>query len=170
MRNNLDFKQITLRAKEGETTCDIGGCALRAVPGSKYCGIHGNSPQPESLYKFEKSKIALRLAEIRKHPDSQNLEVELGLIRHLLENIINKCNDEMDFIQNSGQITQLVDKIQLLLKTNVHVGQVTKQLLSIEEVVTIAQQLVSIVSEYVDLDDLQEISERFEQCFVPKSS
>ena len=165
LQNSKDFKNTPERATGDQKCCERAGCDLRAVANSKYCAIHQHLDRTE-LYDFDKVRIANRIDNIRKHPDSRNLEVELALIRHLLEKIVNVCKEDTDFIRFSGQIMQMVDKISNLLKTNIQVSQVTHQLLSIEEVVTIAQSIVAIVAEYLDVDTLQEVSERVEKVLV----
>jgi len=159
--NKNDFKNIPKRAEINEITCARAGCHFAVVPESRFCAIHHTTDG--DLYKLDRAKIADRIAEIRKHPDSRNLEVELALIRHILEGILQKSEDMDKLLRNSGTIGTLIDKIQALLSANIRVGQITGTLLSIEDVVTIAQALVAIVGEYVDENDVEEIMTRFQQ-------
>jgi len=168
MQNSTDFKN-TPRAPVGDAPrCARAGCSLEAVLDSPYCAIHQHIGQ--SLYDFNRVKIQNRLEAMRKHPDAKNLEIELALIRHLLEKVVSTCTEDMDFLRSSGQIMQLVDRISNLLKTNIRVEQVTHQLLSIEEVVEIAQKIVAIVGEYLDVDDIESVTQRIEEVLVSASS
>ena len=162
MQNNTDYKNLPQRATGDQKRCKCAGCDFRAVAESDFCAMH----KPEKLYDFTRVKIANRLDAIRKHPDSRNLEIELALIRHLLEKIVNTCQEDTDYLRFSGQIMQMVDKISQLLKTNIQVGQITHQLLSIEEVVNIAQRIVGIVGDYLDIDTLQKVSDRVEEVLM----
>lgn len=164
MQNNVDFKNTPMRATADQIRCARAGCNLRAIEGSEYCPTHQHFGKP--LYDFNKVKIQNRLEAMRRHPDARNLEIELALIRHLLEKVVTNCTEDMDFLRSSGQIMQLVDRISSLLKTNIKVEQVTHQLLSIEEVVEIAQKIVAIVAEYLDLDDIESVTQRIEEVLV----
>lgn len=165
--NHKDGIRIPERAPEGEPTCDYGSCQFRRVPGSKHCVLHHH--QREDLYSFARVEIKNKLQEIRKHPDSRNLETELALIRHILENLINTCDEASDLIRCSGQILQLVDRVKDLLAANIKVGQITGELMTIEEVTTIAQTLVGIVAEFVTPQDLETVVERFSSALdMPK--
>lgn len=164
MQNNPDFKNQPVRATGDQKRCERAGCDMRATENG-YCPMHQHFGN-KGLYDFRRVQIANRLAEIRKHPDSKNLEVELALIRQILEKIVNTCEQDADYLRFSGQIMQMVDKISHLLKTNIQLGQVTHQLLSIEEVIGIAQQIVVIVGDYLDEDALAKVSERIEQVLM----
>jgi len=166
-----DFKNVPTRAKEGEITCDQGGCDFKVVyidgiP-QQHCALHHRVT--EDLYKLKRADVINRLTEIRQHPDSRNLEVELALCRSILEETLNSCTEAIDFVRNSGTIGALIEKIERLLKSNVAIAQATGTLMSIEEVVTIAQALVAIVTEYLDQDDLAEIVERFQRVIMDHS-
>jgi putative heme degradation protein len=163
--NKNDFKNIPQRAKPGDQICNRPGCefAVAIVDGVPQTHCHIHLRDTSDLYRLNRVEVINRLNEIRRHPDSHTLEVELALLRNILESILNTCNESMDFIRNSGTIGSLVDKIEKLLKSNVSVAQATGALMSIEEVVTIAQALVAIVSEYLDPDELGEVVERFQR-------
>ncbi len=153
-----DCKHIPERSKPGDPVCSWANCQMLPIAGSDRCNMHHR--KKEDLYAFKRLSIANRLQELRKHPDSRNLEIELALIRNILENVVNECDD---FVRSSGQIMALVDRISALLQSNIRVGQITGELLSIEEVGNLAQKMVEIVSEYVTVDDLAEVIERFEE-------
>jgi len=159
--NKNDCKNIPKRAQEGDITCDRAGCHFAVIPGSNHCAIH-HSKTPD-LYQIDRAQVSARLQTMRHHPDANNLEVELALIRHILETLLKQCQDGEALLRNSGTIGSLVDKVQNLLTANIRAGQITGSLLTIEEVVTIAQDLVSIVAEYVDEEDVQEIMSRFQE-------
>jgi hypothetical protein len=166
--NKNDFKNVPQRAKEGDRQCDHPGCQFAVaivdnVP-QNHCHIHLRDTT--DLYKLKRSEVINRLNEIRRHPDSRHLEIELALVRNILEETLNQCTESLDLIRNSGTIGSLVEKIEKLLKSNVAISQATGSLMSIEEVVTIAQALVAIVTEYLTPDELGEVVERFQQTIM----
>ena len=156
-----DFKNVPKRAKEGEITCDHPGCSFAIVPDSIHCAIHHRVTT--DLYRLERAEVVNRLHEIRSHPDSRHLEIELALMRKMLETVLNQCQESTDLIRNSGTIGSLIDKIQGLLASNVKIGQITGTLMTLEEVADIAKALVGIVAEYLDPDEIAEVVDQFEE-------
>jgi hypothetical protein len=103
-----------------------------------------------------------RISAFRSHGDSRTLAIELGLLRLLLEQIINKC-DGYDLIMNSVQISTLIGQIKELQTANIKLEQRVGDLLSMDQVIEIAQALYTAVTKYVsDVEILGKIAEDFE--------
>lgn len=158
-----DFKQPLKKSTENDKRCAEARCTFASIPGTDYCPLH--QPKNADLYAFKKTEIAANLHKMRNHQDFHTLEVEIGLIRYLLESYVNSCETHLDLMRNSGQMLQLVDRINGLLKSNIQVGQITGELMSKEQVVTIAQQMVTIISDYLTEDELGEVLGKFGEIF-----
>ncbi len=152
----------------GETS--QGQCKFLAIPDMKYCPIHAPGGtmgiilkrQEKALYDIKRGEVLHRLNQFRSHPDSKNLTVELGIIRLTLEEILNKCESNWDFVANSATILRLTEQIEKLLKSNIRVEQLTGELMTLEQVTQIAQALITLIAEHVtDVEVIQKIADGF---------
>jgi len=138
-----------------------------AVPGTNFCVIHSvqdaDGSNKQDLYNFKITEVSRRIAKYRNHPDSRNLTVELGLLRLILEETINKCEDAYDLVVNNAQLTSLIERIRVVQQANIGIEQKLNDLLTIEQVTGIAQQLFNAIVVHVkDLDLLEVIAAEFE--------
>jgi len=144
-----DQKNVPVRCKEDDPNrCQgmtkRGQCPFLAMPDHKHCVIHGRVQENTSLYNFERTEVLARLSVFRGHTDSRTLATELGVLRLLLEQIINKCG-EYELLQNSVQIASIIDKIKDLQLANTKLEERVGDLLSVEQVIEVAQQLYGSV-------------------------
>jgi hypothetical protein len=146
-----------------------GQCPFLSIPGHDYCPIHGPVPDQNAagLYAFNKTEVLVRISKFRGHGDSRTLAVELGLLRLLLEQLINKCEGPYDLLTCSGQISNLITQIKELQVANIKLEQKVGDLMTAEQVIEIAQGLYNVVSSILSTlpngtDLLAEIAEQFD--------
>jgi len=165
-----DEKQVPIRCAENDpnrcqSSARQGQCPFLAVPGTIHCPIHGSKESKASenaLYQFNKTEVLARISAFRSHGDSRTLAIELGLLRLLLEQIINKC-DSYDLVMNSVQISTLITQIKELQTANIKLEQRVGDLLAMDQVIEIAQSLYAVVTKYItDVDILGKVAEEFE--------
>jgi len=155
-----------------QATTKNGQCKFFAVPGSKFCPMHARvNTADKNLYNIHITEVAARIKAFRNHPDSKKLTTELGLLRLLLEEAINKCTCSYDLVTNNAQLLSLIEKIRIVQQANINIEQKIGDLLSIEQVTEIAQQLYNVVAKYIhDLDMLEGIASDFEQILEQQGS
>lgn len=91
-------------------------CANLASEGHKYCANHGGiDTRKEQVRNYNLARWHREIAEKANSPALKQLHEEVGLLRFLLEKIINQCNTENDLIMASGQISDLVGKVEKLV-------------------------------------------------------
>ena len=170
-----DEKHIPKRCKTNDPhRCATGDCEFLAVPGDTHCILHNRSQDLDTtkkgIYNFNMTEVALRIKQFKNHPDSKKLTEELGLLRLLLEQAVNKCECAYDLVTQSTQLTALVEKIRIVQQANINIEQKLGDLLSMEQVTEIAQALYDVVTlhikkqlpEDVALDTLEDIAKDFE--------
>ena len=145
-----------------------GHCQFLAVPGTKHCSIHGGIKcqavnAANDLYRFKHDLYARRIAEMKDHPDARKLGTELGMLRMLLEEVINKVEEPQDLIIQYGpQIREFVGDIRATLIANVKLEEKIGTLLTINDVARLAQALMSVIVEHVtDPDTIAHIADEF---------
>jgi hypothetical protein len=146
-----------------------GQCIFLAIPPGTYCPIHNGlqavrSADKQELYNLNKTEVLIRLQQFRDHPDSAKLTTELGVLRLTLETLLNKLNDNFELITNSAIITNLINSIEKTLSANFKLEQHMNDLLSLTQVIIMAQSLFNIITQFVkDPDIIETIAQEFEQ-------
>jgi len=167
-----DHKYTPVRCKENDPnrcqgSTENGQCPFLAVPPTQYCPIHGNHSvrknNDETLYQFSRTEVLHRLEAFRSHPDSMKLTTELGVLRMTLETLINKCTDNFELVTNSAAISNLISSIDKTLTSNMKLEKHMNDLLSLGQVIAMAQAFFNVVIQYVkDPDAIEQIAQQFE--------
>jgi len=94
-----------------------GQCNNLAAEGSKFCLAHGgnraqNEADKQSLRNYRLTRWTARIQQQADSPAIKSLRDEIGILRILMEERLNKCETEMDLILHSQAIADLVMKIE----------------------------------------------------------
>lgn len=144
-----------------------GQCRNIAVEGSTFCPGHGGNKAFEAEKKrkirnYKLNKFHLRIQELGDSSYVMDLREEIALLRMLIEEKVNQCNDNTDLILVSGPLSDLVVKVEKLVTSCNRLDFKLGGLLDRTKVVQYAQSLVRIVAKYVtDEVALEKISEEF---------
>ena len=92
-------------------------CTNKAVPGGKYCRCHGGNKEQESmtqesLRNYRLTKWHAKLGRHAESPGIKSLRDEIAILRMLLEERLNICEDANDLILQSHMISDLVVKVE----------------------------------------------------------
>lgn len=90
-------------------------CYNKAEQGSNYCSMHGGAGHVDKFRNYHFARFKDKILEKADSPVLKELHEEVGLLRFVLESIINKCENEVDLMIQSGPITDLVIKIEKLV-------------------------------------------------------
>lgn len=131
-----------------------GQCPYFKVPGTKFCHRHGFNSQEQkqeaaSLRLYRLSKWQNRVNEFADSEKVKSLREEQGILRVLLEEILNKCQDRDDLIMNSAKIADIVTRIEKLTFSMHKIETATGSLLDKEAVLHFATLVVQIISTHV---------------------
>ncbi len=141
-------------------------CMFKAVPGTTHCPRHGGTKPAIALEKKNFRNLQLtqwgaRVKEFGDNPEVKSLRDEIGLLRLILENLVNKCKDTDELIFYNQKITDLILKVEKLVSSAHKLEMSMGMMLDKTSVVKIGTSIAEIISEYVeDPDDLEIISNR----------
>ena len=155
-------------AREGDKQCEASTpamvCRHAAVDGTDYCPRHGGTmirrrQAEKRLEMYHLKRWKKRVEEFAGHTEIKDLHEEIGIVRMMLEETLNKCDDPDDLLQNSGRITAMVDKVQALIAT---VDKMDARAALAPDVLTrLAAEWVQIICVYItDENQLEELSGR----------
>ena len=99
-----------------------GQCNLTAVEGGTYCIIHGgvgqvNRQKREATKNYRLTQWRARVADFSESSDVKSVREEIGILRLLMEETINRCATTTDLLLQSALISDLVSRIERTVST-----------------------------------------------------
>ncbi|MEE9548683.1 MAG: hypothetical protein V3V68_04945 [Nitrosomonadaceae bacterium] len=149
-----------VRTQEGDPNCcqattPKGQCFLKAVPGGKYCLVHGGGAELKTqerrdLKNYRLAKFRVRAAELGNSDHLTSLTDEVGILRMLIEEMINNCGDQSELLLRAGPLADLIMKSEKLVSSCHRLDSRLGNLLSKDQIMQFAQLVVEIISKEID--------------------
>jgi len=141
-----------------------GQCRNKATVLGGTCPVHGGN---KAIDKIEATNIRnYRLAKwqtaLNRHaeaPRLKSLHDEVAILRMMLEEQLNKCQDTTDLIMQSHLLSDLVMKIEKVVKSCHNLESAVGQLMDKQDVMRFANNVIEIIgNEIQDEAALENIS------------
>ena len=137
-----------------QATVKTGQCPFRALPGSEYCKMHQGGTKfacarDQQLRNYRLAKWQSRLNEFADNSNIKSLREEIGILRIILEETINKCQDTEELIIYSGKIADNVIKIEKLVSSCHRLELSLGVLLDKTVVLQIADTIIETIGKYI---------------------
>lgn len=132
-----------------------GQCNLVQVEGSKFCINHGGSialkqAENKSLRNYRLNKFHNEIREKSDSSEIKSLRDEIGILRHILQEKINFCNDAHDLLLQSGPISDLVMKIDKVVVSCNRLETQLGGMLDTTQAFQFAAEMIDVVSKHVE--------------------
>lgn len=141
-----------------------GQCWFKVSPESKFCPRHGGrhaaaAEKKEKVRNYHLGKWRERVNQFADNPEIKSLREEIGIVRMLIEAVIEKCNDTTDLLMVSGKLQALIFQAQKLVSECHRLEERTGVLLDKQTILIVCDSLVRVIGTYVeDSDALESIS------------
>ena len=127
-------------------------CNMLAVEGGTNCMMHGGNKQLESQRKkgLRNYQLTMFRAKLERHSSSieiKSLRDEIGILRMIMEERLNRCKNEGELILQSGAIADLVVKIDKLVCSCHRLEGSMGELLDKTSILQFANVMISIIGE-----------------------
>lgn len=148
-----------------ESTVANGQCPFLAVPETKTCPMHGANKSQQVLLEETRRAYRLRkwqdrIADFADDEQIISLREEIGILRMVMEEMLNKCEDSQDLLMMSHRIADTALKIERLITTCEKIERRTGAMLSKRSIIQLASRFVEIINNHVeDPDILEQISD-----------
>ena len=148
-----------------EATLSNGQCINCKVPGADYCVTHGANSQLQKtngtvVRNYRLRRWQQRVGEMADSGGVKSLREEVGILRVILEEMVNKCEDSMDLLLYSQRMSDLVMKIEKLVSSCDRLENRMGLLLGKDSVLQLAATYVQIINNYVaDPEVIEKISQ-----------
>jgi hypothetical protein len=128
-----------------------GQCSYLAEEGKNYCILHGgvSNGTNSSLNLYRVRKFEKRLKDFTTANGARGIDEELAIMRMVLEEVLNKCDTEMELLLFSTKISELVGDIRNLVMAADRLASKRGMLIGRAEGMVIAGQVVTIISKYI---------------------
>jgi hypothetical protein len=96
-----------------QATVKTGQCPFKAIEDHKYCKMHQggtkfNANRDNVLRTYRLAKWQARLNEFAEDEHIKSLREEIGVLRIILEEMMNKCKDVDELFLYSGKISSCI--------------------------------------------------------------
>lgn len=149
-----------------------GQCLNKALEGVSNCSVHNgnsqvNSNARKSTRMYRLNKWQDKISKMADNPKLKSLNEEVGILRVMLEETINKCKTEHDLILQSAVISDLIGKIERLVNSCHKLDKDLKVMLDKNEAVQLADTLLAIILKNIkDEVVLESVSTAFEEAIT----
>lgn len=156
---------------EDENCCDTcrrvsnkTGVYYRAVEGTRFCSRHGaesslNSQKLAAASMYRLQRWQARMREFTQADGVKSLRDEVGILRVLLEEMINRCDSPDKLLMFSARIAQLTQDIGRLVISCDRLERSLGQNMDKPTALRFASKIVDIIDKYVkDPEALDNIS------------
>ena len=144
-----------------------GQCVNKVVPGTERCPLHvatsANLLKESIKRNYRLAKLQDRVNDFADNPQVKSLREEVGILRLVLEEIVNRCQDGSDIILFAPRISEMVLRIEKLVSSCHRLEHQTGLLIDKAGAINIAIQIIEKVSVHVtDPDVLEKIGNDIE--------
>lgn len=132
-----------------------GQCTNKAMDGSSFCPAHGGNKgaekaKREELRNYRLAKFKSRLIELGDSDNIIGLRDEIAILRMLIEEKINVCEDTHELMLMSGPLGDLVMKVEKLVTSCNRLESKLGSLLDRTKILQFAQSIIQIIAKYID--------------------
>lgn len=161
MKGDYEFKRCTEPddpERCGGSAGQMGQCMMKRVPNSRFCPSHGGNKallaaKEKSLFTYRSEKWQTRIGEVAGSENIKDVRQEAGVIRLLIEERLNQCQDANMLMIHAGPIGDLTTRLSKLVE---QIGRYDKECgntLDKAQIIAFAQKFVAIAAKYIDSDD-----------------
>jgi hypothetical protein len=152
-----------------EATVKTGQCPYKSANGTNHCVMHGansgvQSKQVEAARNYRLMRWQNRVGELSESQNIKSLREEVGILRMILEEMLNQCETSLDLLLYSQKMSDLVMKIERLVVSCDKLENRMGLLLDKSSVLQLAATYVQIINNYVpDPEIIESISAEMAQ-------
>ena len=159
MDNRHDIQRVDADSPDRcQAVTGQGQCLNKAVSGGTHCIVHGGNKQLQSqkaqgVRNYRLTKWRAKLEQQATSPSIKSLRDEIGILRILMEERLEKCQDENELLMQSGPISDLVLKIDKVVTSCHKLEGSMGQLLDKAALIQFASRIIEVIGEVLEGQD-----------------
>jgi hypothetical protein len=132
-----------------------GQCVNKKVGVSQFCPVHGGNranqaKEAKGLNMYRLAKYQERLGELSTANNIKTLHSEIGILRILMEEMLNRVSNPAELCAATPQLADLCIKVEKLVTSCHKLEKSLSQYLDKSAIIHLAQETVAIISKYID--------------------
>lgn len=153
-----------------EDRCDFeltngSRCGNMAEGGVSRCPLHGAnmqlaSQEHKSMRMYRLAKFQKKVEKFAGHKNLKTLNEEVAILRMIVEEKVNACDDMDDLMIVSGPVTEMIMKVQKLVESCDKLEMKSGSLLNKQQIQSLATQLMQEVAarinDFAEVKDLDQ--------------
>ncbi len=141
-----------------------GQCRHKAEEDSSFCAMHGGKKAKESIDKQEMrnyrlTKFKARAAQLSNNANLASLRDEVAILRIMIEEKVNACDDSQQLLLVSGPLSDLIMKCGALVEKCNRLENRLGNFLDRNKITQFAAICVDIISQCVPAENMEHVSE-----------
>ena len=137
-------------------------CPYRKLEGGNNCAMHAGSipavsGDEKALKNYRLNRWKQRISELADNSQVKNLREEIGILRMILEEMLNQCETSMDILLYSTRMSDLVVKIERLVVSCDKLENRMGLMLGKDSILQLASTYVNIINMHVDNPETLEV-------------
>lgn len=128
-----------------------GQCTMEALPGFAFCKMHNLAGERrEEKKQVRNLQVTIwqdRINALADSPQAKSLREEIGVLRLMLEAMLNNCQTSIDLLAMSNKIADLVSRIEKVVSSCHQLERASGQLLDKSAALQLASSFLDIIGE-----------------------
>ena len=129
-----------------------GQCVHKASPDSEYCSMHGGNngakkAEAKRISNYRLAKWQAKLERQTESPHIKSLRDEIGILRMLMQETLDRCDTPFDLYTSAHKIGELTMKITAVVEKCHRLEGSMGQLLDKKTIIQMANTFINIISE-----------------------
>ncbi len=151
-----------------------GPCPYKASVEGRFCPMHSGGSlahhaRKEAVRNFRLTQWQARVNEFADNSAVKSLREEVGIMRLLLENTMNRYKTPDELYAGTGKVSDLITRLEKLVATCHKLELANETLLDRHTVLKIASAMIEIIAEYIsDEKVLDAIGDKIVTAIVTK--
>ena len=135
-----------------------GQCTNLAVEGFPLCKSCGRAQEANATktkyHNYLLRQSMSRVSDFAGGEHVKSLRDEVGILRMIIEQVLNKCDQPMDVILHSSTLTDLISKVERVVNTMHKLEGSMGQLLDKQALLQFANEIISILISEIENEEL----------------
>ncbi|TRZ52367.1 MAG: hypothetical protein D4S01_03115 [Dehalococcoidia bacterium] len=170
--------EITRVAEDDPWRCQAtkakGQCLNKATTLGGTCAVHGGNKRVEdeerkNIRNYQLNKFQQQLNRHADSPRLKSLNDEVAILRMMLEEQLNQCNDVHDLVLKSHLISDLVLRIEKLVKSCHSLERNLGSLMDKQALLTFASGVIGAIGDHIEDEHILEALSQDILSLVPGS-
>lgn len=141
-----------------------GQCVHKSEEHSHFCAMHGGkkgkeAKDKEGMRNYRLTKFKSRVTELSNNANLASLRDEVAILRMIIEEKVNACNDTHQLLLVSGPLSDLVMKCGALVEKCNRLENRLGNFLDRNKITQFAEICIEIIARCVPEENMEQVSE-----------